>query len=173
MLTPRQNGGKERPDGGVALVGFMGAGKTTVGSALAARLGWPFVDLDAVAEERYGPISAQVARDGWAAFREREREITRAVCADAANVVATGGGTWIDAEARALLAAHRRTVWLDAPLAVCAARVGAGGGRPLWDEEVAARFAARRPLYALAERTVDATRAVEELVDELAAWVAR
>lgn len=77
----------------VVLVGFMGAGKTTVGEALARRLGWRFVDVDRAVEQRAGaPIPELFAGAGEAAFRELEAEVARAALAEDEVVVATGGG---------------------------------------------------------------------------------
>ncbi|MEZ4236134.1 MAG: shikimate kinase [Myxococcota bacterium] len=139
---------------GVALVGFMGSGKSSVGRALAERLGWPLVDLDEVLVARYGPIAEQVRRDGLARFRAREREAALALCDGVQRVLATGGGTFEDDEVRAALRAAYRTVFLDVPLEAIAARIGAGAGRPLWDAEVPARYAARLPRYREAEHAL-------------------
>ena len=85
----------------VAIGGFMGSGKSTVGERLARRLGVRFVDMDTVLEEAHGPISEQFARDGEGSFRERERALVRRLCADDTPVVvATGGGVWEDEESR-------------------------------------------------------------------------
>lgn len=153
---------------GVALVGFMGAGKSTVGEALARRLGWRFVDLDQLLEERFGPISLQIVAVGWETFRDREWEQVGELCADLDRhgpiVLATGGGAWTDERTRALLAHHFLTVWLEAPFDVCAARV-AGSSRPAWDADVSGRFRARAPIYALAEVRIDATGPVPAVVE--------
>ena len=103
----------------VALVGFMGAGKTTVGRTLAGQLGWHFLDLDEFIEQRYGRRIADIfAEDGETAFRELEHGALR----DALNrnrhplVLALGGGAFMDARNRELLArAQVPSVFLDAP----------------------------------------------------------
>lgn len=158
---------------GLALVGFMGAGKTTVGRILARRLGWPFLDLD---EElaRAGPIAEAIARDGIGRFRAREAELVSELCGDGvARVLAAGGGTFADDTSRAALRSAYRTVWLDAPLAVLEARVGPDDPRrPLWSEGRAARYEERRPAYAEAELRIDTTdRGPEEVADEVIAWL--
>jgi shikimate kinase len=136
----------------VALVGFMGAGKTTVGAALSAALGWPFVDSDAALADRFGPIAAQLADPER--FRAREEALIHELAEGAARVLATGGGGVLRPGARAVLAASYRVFWLDAPLAVLAARDTSG--RPLWDDRVAERLYERRPLYEAVGERIDA-----------------
>ena len=138
----------------VALVGFMGAGKSTVGELLAARLGCPFVDLDAELERAFGPIPEQLARDGEPAFRAREAAAVRRLCRRPVGVLAPGGGAFMDPESRARLQGAWVTVYLRAPLDTLASRVG-GGARPLWDERVAERFAARAATYEQAAHVID------------------
>ncbi len=147
----------------VVLVGFMGAGKSTVGTRLAARLGVELVDLDRVLEEAWGPLPEQLARGGEAQFRAREAEAVRRWCLAPSGVLATGGGAWIEPASRARLLDAGVTVYLRAPLEVLRERAG-GSGRPLWDEHVADRLAARLPLYELAEVHVDAGAPVDDVV---------
>lgn len=149
----------------VALVGFMGAGKSTVGALLAERLGVGFADLDDEIERAWGPIPDQIATDGEAAFRAREAEVVRRLCGDPVGVLATGGGAWVDPDSRAGLQQAYVTVYLRAPLAVLAERGGASG-RPLWDERVAERFAARQPLYEQAAYGVDTVGVAPRIVVE-------
>lgn len=165
-VGPRGGAVRAEGDRGVALVGFMGAGKSAVGRALAELLGWPLVDLDQVLVERHGPIEAQIREHGVPVFRARERAAALSLCDGVRRVLATGGGTFEDPEVRDALRAAYRTVFLDVPLAGIAARVGEGSGRPLWGPDVAERFARRRPAYALAELTV-------RMEGEPPAWAAR
>src|SRR5689334_13470824 len=85
---------KDRPMHGLALVGYRGTGKTTVGRIVAERLGRPFFDADRVLEEREGrPIASLFAEGGEASFRDREEETLRDLTADRpGSVLATGGG---------------------------------------------------------------------------------
>ena len=78
----------------VALGGFMGTGKTTVGRKLAERLQFPFVDTDEVLVQRYGPIASQFAEWGEETFRAHEREVVLEHCDNKLRVLATGGGVW-------------------------------------------------------------------------------
>ena len=130
----------ERLPGGVArnsrivLVGPPGAGKSTVGSALAARLGRPLVDLDAEIERRVGlRVSEIFARDGEARFRRLERELSAELARSAGGeVVATGGG-WVTNEGVvALLRKGGRIIYLEtSPERALARLAGAEDTRPL------------------------------------------
>ena len=103
----------------IALVGFMGAGKTTVGQALAARLGWRFADLDDLIEAQERRTIGQIfSEDGEPRFRHIESQaLERAVDSGAGSMVlALGGGAFVDERSRELLRDRGiRAVWLDAP----------------------------------------------------------
>ena len=138
----------------VVLVGFMGAGKSTAGRALAARCAVPFVDCDEVIEQEHGPIDAIFAEGGEQAFRSLEQEAVLRALDEAlasARVVALGGGAVTSEAVRRRLAAFAHVVWLDVPLEDAWRRVGAGeeASRPLARdrEAFAALFAQRRALY--------------------------
>ncbi|HEY7107331.1 MAG TPA: shikimate kinase [Acidimicrobiia bacterium] len=170
----------------LVLVGLMGAGKTTVGTRCAARMGRDFVDTDQLVEATAGISVAEVfERDGEAAFRELERAAVRDACASPAPlVIACGGGAVLDAGSRAVLQASGLVVWLQAPAAVLGARVGSAEDRPLLGGEAGAvttleRLAVlRAPAYeAAAEITIDTDgRTVDEVatlvVEEYDAWSA-
>jgi shikimate kinase len=117
----------------LALVGLMGAGKTSVGRRCAERLGRGFVDTDEMVEATTGANVAEIfERDGEPRFRELERRAVADACASPSPlVIACGGGVVTDATNRAELRAHAFVVWLRASPAVLGARVGAGEGRPL------------------------------------------
>ena len=104
----------------IVLVGFMGAGKTTVGQALAARLGWRFADLDQLVESGEGRSVPQIFREsGEQRFRELECEVLKQTVAAQDStflVLALGGGAFVSESIRELLRKREvPTVWLDAP----------------------------------------------------------
>jgi shikimate kinase len=136
----------------LVLVGMMGSGKTTVGRELATRLGWTFLDSDAMVEASTGATVTELfAARGEDGFRaEESRVLAEALDADASVVVSAAGGSVLSPDNRALLATHT-VVWLRADPATLAERVGAGTGRPLLDDDPAGKLAqldaVRRPLY--------------------------
>src|ERR687894_571071 len=137
--------------GPIVLVGAPGAGKTTVGRALADRLGLGFVDVDAVIVERAGkPIAEIFADEGEEAFRRMEEQVT-AELLDQPGVLALGGGAVLSARTRSALRG-RQVVWLRVGLAAAVKRVGMDTARPLLLGNVRGRLLAllneRAPLYA-------------------------
>lgn len=134
----------------LALTGFMGAGKSTVGSRVAERLGRPFVDLDAEIERHTSRTIAEIfAEDGEAAFRAVEEGVAHEVLgrADPA-VVALGGGAVVSSATRQALGARAFTVFLETSPETAWERSQASG-RPLARDETAflALYEARRPVY--------------------------
>jgi shikimate kinase len=117
----------------LALVGLMGAGKSTVGRECARRLARPFVDTDEQIVTIAGiSVDEIFATRGESAFRAYERDVVADVCASLAPlVIACGGGTVLDPENRKVLRASSVVVWLRAPAAVLAERCGDGATRPL------------------------------------------
>jgi shikimate kinase len=98
------------------LVGYRGTGKSAVGRALAARLGWPFLDADERLEAAAGRSIADVfATEGEAGFRDREAAVLAEVCRLTNHVVATGGGGVLRPANRELLKASGFVAWLTAP----------------------------------------------------------
>jgi shikimate kinase len=127
------SGSGRYPDRHLALVGLMGAGKTSVGRACARRLDRLFVDTDEIVETSSGRSIAEIfAHDGEAAFRALERVAVAQTCAASTpTVIACGGGAVLDAENRRILRASCCVVWLRVAPAALAVRIGAGAGRPL------------------------------------------
>jgi shikimate kinase len=118
----------------IVLTGFMGAGKTTVGELLAARLGWRFVDTDGVVEERAGMTVGEIfERQGETAFRNMEAAAIRDTAPGNHLVVALGGGALERAETRELLGSLSgcRVIFLDAPLETLLARCEDHAGGPV------------------------------------------
>jgi shikimate kinase/3-dehydroquinate synthase len=153
----------------------MGSGKSTVGARVAALLGRPFVDLDARVEERAQRSVRELWREeGEVEFRRRERvALGEILDAGGAPVVALGGGTLVEAGARALLRGRAFVVGLRAPVAVLAARLEGARDRPLLDGDDPARalervVSSRRAAYELAHLWVDADAPMEEVAREIA-----
>jgi shikimate kinase len=146
----------------VFLVGFMGAGKSSVGVVLARELGLAFADTDELVRAAAGrPIDRIFAESGEPRFREIEREALARLDTDRGLVVACGGGLFACAEARRWLASRGRSVWLDVPLELIRERLERGGTpRPVWpaDDPVGQRalFERRRATYWLAGMRIDA-----------------
>lgn len=138
----------------IVLVGMMGAGKTTVGRALAERRNWDFLDSDAQVEARAGKSVAAIwSADGEQGFRALESTVlTEALAAERPAVIAAAGGTVLDPVNLERLRAHRPVVWLRADPATLATRLGDGTGRPLLgaspSEVLGALAIEREPLYA-------------------------
>lgn len=142
----------------IVLVGFMGAGKSTVGAELARLLGWSLVDMDQRIEEQTGLSIGEIfSRHGETAFRDAERRVAREIASLPRCVVAAGGGAFAFAETREALRAGALTVWLRCDLQTAAARIGPSAARPLAAnrETMAQLFAERESSYRLADWAVD------------------
>jgi len=145
----------------VALVGMMGAGKTSIGRRLAARLDVPFRDADHEIEAAAGLTVAEIfARFGEPYFRDGERRVIARLLSDGPHVLATGGGAFMDASTRALIRARAVSLWLRADIELMLARVGRRNNRPLLKggepRAVLEQLIAQRyPIYAEADITVD------------------
>ena len=174
----------------IALTGFMGSGKTTVGKVLADFLGCPFMDLDDLVVKKAGKSIPDIfAQDGEPAFRQLEAQVLRKTVekyAESAAVLALGGGAVLAPPSAALL--HEKTVciYLRASLETLLARLeGETAGRPLLQEipdqvgddvmpgpdraSVSARLAAREPIYEETAHVIIDTDGLspDEVADEI------
>ncbi|HET9362346.1 MAG TPA: shikimate kinase [Vicinamibacterales bacterium] len=156
------------------LVGFMGAGKSTVARALGRRTGWRVEDIDERIEAReHRTVAAIFGQQGEAHFRHLERMELGELVSARHVVVATGGGTFVEADNRALMLADGVVAWLDLPLAGVLERVPVDGRRPLAADraQMEQLFTRRQLAYAHAHVRVDASRPVEEIVGRLLEWI--
>ena len=159
----------------VVMVGMMGAGKTAVGRALAARLGVPFLDSDHEIEAAANMSIPEIfARDGEAFFRLKERQVISRLLDEERGILSTGGGAFLAKENRELISNGGISVWLNADLEVLWNRVRHRDTRPLLrtpDPKGTLRglYEARVPLYAKADLTVksDGQASIEEMVDRV------
>jgi shikimate kinase / 3-dehydroquinate synthase len=156
----------------VVLVGMMGAGKTSVGKRLAAKLGLPFVDADAEIEAGAQlTISEIFERFGEAYFREGERKVIARLLKGGPLVLATGGGAFMNATTRDNIARHGLSIWLKPSFDILLARVRKKSNRPLLktpDPEQTLRrlLEERSPTYALADFTIESLDAAHDSVVE-------
>jgi shikimate kinase len=155
----------------IYLVGFMGAGKSTLARALGVRLGWRVEDLDDRIEARERRTIADIFRtDGEAYFRAVERIVLYGLLPLRNAVIATGGGTFADPENRAAMLADGLVVWLDLPFDAILGRVPTDGRRPLATDPktLLDLYLQRCALYQLAHLRLEADNlAVEELVERV------
>jgi shikimate kinase len=159
----------------VALVGFMGAGKTTVGKALASRLQWRFVDLDLVIERQEGTTIEKIFRSrGEAAFRELERSMIQRLidAGPQSTVIALGGGAFASIQVQGMLnSAAIASVHLEAPADELYRRSEQPEvRRPLRQnlDQFCALYQSRSPAYKAATITIStAGRNVSEIVEEI------
>lgn len=156
------------------LVGFMGAGKSSVARALGRRIGWRAEDIDHLIEAREGKRVADIfAQRGEAYFREVESAVLHNLVPVRQIIVATGGGTFIDPGNRALMLGDGAVVWLDAPLARIIERVPQDGRRPLASDraQMEQLFEHRRAAYSQAHIRFDASQPLPEIVERLMDWI--
>jgi shikimate kinase len=158
----------------VVLIGMMGAGKSSVGRRLAARLGIPFVDADAEIESAAGRTIPEIfAEHGESYFRAGEARVIARLLEQGPQVLATGGGAVMDSSTRALIRDKGVSVWLKADLDVLLKRTRRRGDRPLADK-IKDLLPQREPIYALADITVQSRdephdTIVDEVLSALAA----
>lgn len=158
----------------VYLIGFMGAGKSTIGRRLATKLGWKFIDLDEEIERTEGQPIADIFRGhGETHFRQVERFALKRVSTSTStekSIIALGGGAFLDAENRAIADNSGLTIWLKVSFAKAVDRVKIDGTRPKFTskEQAEGLHRSREPHYALAKvhiATDDGTP--EAIADEI------
>ena len=165
----------------IVLVGLMGCGKSSVGRRLAAALGLPFLDADDEIERAALKTIPEIFADhGETYFREGERKVIKRLLGSGPQVLATGGGAFMNAETRAAIKAAGISVWLRADLDVLMRRVAKRDNRPLLkaDDPLAIMknlMEQRYPVYAEADIIIDSRDTTHEVVvnEIIAALVAR
>lgn len=159
----------------IVMVGMMGAGKTAVGRALAARLKVPFLDSDHEIETAANLSIPEIfAREGEDFFRLKERQVIARLLAEERGVLSTGGGAFLAAENQQIISENGVSVWLQADLDVLWNRVKHRHTRPLLQTAnpratLGELYDARVPLYAKADLPVasDGRASIEDMVDRV------
>tara|TARA_A100001037_G_scaffold303478_1_gene337592 strand:+ start:5944 stop:6495 length:552 start_codon:yes stop_codon:yes gene_type:complete len=171
---------ESNPSRMLVLVGLMGAGKTTIGRRLAARLDVPFVDADDEVERAAGcSIADMFEVHGEEAFREGEKRVIARLLEGPPGVMATGGGAFMNAETRERIKERGISIWLRADLEVLVRRCARRDDRPLlkdgdMKETLENLIDQRYPIYGEADIIVDTgdkphRTVVDKIMDELAA----
>jgi shikimate kinase len=159
----------------IYLVGFMGAGKTSVGMRLAEILNWRFIDLDREIENREDrPIRESFRAEGESYFRQLERAELARVSGLEGAVVALGGGAFVDARNRETVRTSGISVWLDAPMDILYPRCAGDPLRPLVaaQKEMETLLAQRRPFYEQAAVRIEVdSLTVDEIAHKIRATV--
>lgn len=154
----------------IVLVGMMGAGKSSVGRRVAARLDIPFVDADHEIETAAGMSIPEIFEShGEAVFRDGERKVIKRLLEGGPQVLATGGGAWMAPETRRAVREHGLSIWLRAEIDVLIKRVRRRQDRPLLrgaDPEGTLRrlLDIRGPVYATADKVVESRDVSHEVV---------
>ncbi len=171
---------KSLGSGSVVLIGLMGAGKTAIGRRLATRLGLNFVDADTEIEQAAGKSISDIFADhGESHFRNGERRVITRLLGDGPQVLATGGGAYMNDETRKTIAEYGVSVWLKADLKVLMERVVRRDHRPLLktkdpDAVMKRLMDERYPVYSSSNITVRSRDVPHEvIVDEIIAALAR
>jgi shikimate kinase len=163
----------------LVLVGMMGAGKSSIGRRLAGRLGIPFVDADNEIEVAAGMSIPDIfATYGEAYFRAGETRVIARLLDGGPQVLATGGGAFMNPDTRAAIAAHGISVWLKAEFDVLMRRIKRRQDRPLMKTEdpgetLRSLMAERYPVYARADITIQSREVPhDKIVDEIVSALA-
>jgi shikimate kinase len=152
----------------------MGVGKSTVARALGSRMRWRAEDVDLRVEARERrPIATIFAQSGEAYFRQAERQVLSELLPQRELIVATGGGTFVEPDNRALMLADGAVAWLDVPLPKLLQRIPADGRRPLASDraQLELLYTRRQLAYAEAHVRIDASGPVLDIVERLLDWM--
>lgn len=162
----------------IVLVGLMGCGKSSIGRRLAARLELPFIDADDEIERAAGRSIPDIfAEHGEPSFREGERKVIQRLLGCGPQVLATGGGAFMNVDTRANIRQSAISIWLKAELPVLMRRVLKRNNRPLLQDDpegvMRQLMTTRYPVYATADLTVESRElpndtVVAELIEMLA-----
>ena len=166
----------------IVLIGLMGAGKTAVGRRLANRLDLPFTDADSEIEIAAGQTVSEIFTEhGEPYFRQGESRVIARLLQAGPQVLATGGGSYMDARTRANIKARGISIWLKAELPVLLHRVRRRDNRPLLDSDdpdkvMRELMEKRYPIYAEADITVESRDVAHDLivgdvVEALSRWL--
>ena len=178
MNRPSPTGPAHPPARTLVLVGLMGAGKSCIGRKLAQRLQLPFLDADQEIEQAAGCSIPEIfERHGEAHFRDGERRVIARLLDGPVQVLATGGGAFMDEGTRAIVKQHGISIWLRADLDLLVRRTARRDNRPLLKrgnprEILANLMAIRYPVYATADLIIESDEgppeaAVERIVQAL------
>jgi shikimate kinase len=164
----------------LVLIGMMGAGKSSIGRRVAARLEIPFVDADTEIERAAGmSISEIFARHGESSFRSGEARVIARLLEGGPQVLATGGGAFMNADTRALIGTKGISIWLKADYDTLIRRIRRRSDRPLLNNDNPAEtlkrlIEERYPIYGQADLTVHSRDVPHDtIVDEIIAEVAQ
>jgi shikimate kinase len=163
----------------IVMVGLMGCGKSAVGRRLDTRLGLPFVDADDEIEKAAGKSIEDIfAEHGEPYFRDGERKVLARLLRNGSQVLATGGGAFMNEQSREAIAESGISIWLKADLPLLVRRVAKRNNRPLLktgdpEEVMRSLMETRYPVYAEADITVESRDVpheviVAEILDRLA-----
>jgi len=170
--APRERVADPRPTRTLVLVGLMGAGKSCIGKRLAQHYGLPFVDADKEIERAAGLAIAEIfEKHGEADFRDGERRVIARLLDEPLQVLATGGGAFMDARTREKVRERGISIWLRADLELLLRRTARRTNRPLLNNgdrrtTLARLMETRYPVYATADIVVDSNDAPPEATVE-------
>jgi shikimate kinase len=172
MIEPRTSALGLAPARPIVLVGLMGAGKSSIGRRLAARLSLPFFDADMEIEAAANATIPEIfERYGEPHFRDGERRVIARLLDGPPHVLATGGGAFMDPSTRRLIRDRALSIWLKADIELLLHRVAKRSNRPLLKagnprEILGTLIEQRHPIYAEADLTVESCAGPAELTLE-------